>query len=322
MRLSPFPYSPTRVLPILALLLPLGTASAQMVGARADPESTEVATTPTLDHEAIENYITIEGKVEERLEPTALRIVLALLVEQPTASDCEAECRRREEEFLKALVDLKISRDAIVVDFISVLPVYQWEAGTRGSESVVIEERSGFRMQSNVHVQVADEKQARTVLKTAFQLGISDVIAFDYWNKDVDRHKKTAREKALKAAREKAELLLGSFFQDTPRPINVHESTRVVYPRSLYASFENTYEQEFMNPFRRSNLPHLRLAKPKNTYYRGLLEDTDVQAEGLPLRPQISVVSTVRLYYATPKSAKDVQKAEEPLTAARASAER
>jgi uncharacterized protein YggE len=285
------------VLPVL-----LSPADAQLVGARADRESVGVDTIPTLDQ--IENYIAIEGKVEKRLDPTALRIVFALMVEQPTASECQAECGKREEAFLKALHALDVARDQIVVDFISILPAYAWEIETRQSERVAVERKSGFRMQSNVHVQVATEKEARAVLEAAFKLDISDVIAFDYWNEHVDRTKKEARAEALRVAKEKADLLLGSLFEKRPQPLNVHESTRVVYPRSLYDSFENVYAQQGMFPSTKERIPRLSAARPKNTYYRGLMEASDVQGPNLALRPQISVVSTVRLYYATPGAKK------------------
>ncbi len=99
----------------------------------------------------------------------------------------------------------------------------------------------------------------------------------------------------------KAELLLGAMFDQPPRPLNVHESTRVVYPRSLYASFESNYAEQLSGRYYSGNLTRILATKPKNTYYRGLQEDADIQGEGLPLRPEISVVSTVRLYYATPR---------------------
>ena len=293
------------LLPVLGLLLPLRAADAQMSGARGGLEASRVTETPTLDHEAVENYITIEGKAETRVEPTAIRIVLALMVEEKDASGCQAACRKLEEAFLKALADLGITGDAVAPDFISILPIYEWQIETREGKSVAVETRSGFRIQSNVHVRVETDEQARTVLAAAFKLGISNIIAFDYWNKEIDRHKTEARKQALRVAKEKANLLLTAFFEDPPPPVNLHESTRVVYPRSLYHSFENTYAQELTIPWSGDRMPRLKAARPKNTYYRGLFEETDVQGEGLPLRPQISVVSTVRLYYVAPMPEKE-----------------
>ena len=293
----------------LALLLTFEAAQAQMVGARADaeflqPGAAVAAPNAPLDHRAIENYITIEGTAEERVDATALRIVLAILVEKPNSSECETVCREMEDKLVKTLQDLKIEREAIVVDFISILPAYEWKLEDRQGRSVAVETRTGFRMQSNVHVKVATEEKAREALQAAFKLGVSDVIAFDYWNEDIDLYKKEARKAALAAAKEKAELLLGALFDKPPRPLNVHESTRVVYPKSLYDSFENTYDEKFSSWSLNERLIRIWAAKPKNTYYRGFQEDTDVQG-GLPLRPTISVVSTVRLYYATPKGKGD-----------------
>ncbi len=294
----------------LTLLLAFEAAQAQMVGARADaefllPGAADATPNTSLDHRAIENYITVEGTAEKRVDPTALRIVLAILVEKPNSSECETACREMEDKLVKALRYLKIAREAIVIDFISILPTYEWKLEDRQGRSVAVETRSGFRMQSNVHIEVATEEKAREALQAAFKLGVSDVIAFDYWNKDIDLHKKEARKAALAAAKEKAELLLGALFDKPPRPLNVHESTRVVYPRSLYDSFKNTYDEKFSSWSLNERLIRIWAAKPKNTYYRGFQEDTDVQGEGLPLHPTISVVSTVRLYYATPKAKGD-----------------
>ncbi len=298
MRIASMSWMVVLMLPAGVLVWP-GIGNAQFIGARS-AESLPAGADASLDHRSVENFITIEGKVEERLDPTALRIVLAMLVEEPTAAECQDVSRKREGELLEALGALKIGNDAIVVDFISVLPVYRWEVENREGKAVAVEKLAGFRMQSNVHVEVASEKEARAVLAAAFKLGVSDIIAFDYWSDRIDQTKKEAMKNALRVAKEKADLLLGAMFDELPRPLNVHESTRVVFPRSLYGSFENAHAEAFRVPYSSDRVPTIQAVRPKNTYYQGLLEDADVRAEGLPLRAQISVVSTVRLYYATP----------------------
>ncbi|MHB8972363.1 MAG: hypothetical protein ACYC3X_14045 [Pirellulaceae bacterium] len=61
----------------------------------------------------------------------------------------------------------------------------------------------------------------------------------------------------------------------------------------------NSYDEE-VTPAVRSDVPFIRAYRPRNTYYRGLNHDGDVQAAGLPMQPEISVVSTVRLYFESP----------------------
>ena len=108
-----------------------------------------------------------------------------------------------------------------------------------------------------------------------------------------------AREQALQAARSKADMLLKTLFDTRPAVINVQERTTVRYPESLYDAFENSYREEVTSGGNR-DLPFIRAYRPRNTYYRGLQSDSDIQSAGLAMRPEISVVSTVRLYFESP----------------------
>ena len=105
------------------------------------------------------------------------------------------------------------------------------------------------------------------------------------------------------AARSKADMLLKALFDPRPAVINVQEHTTVRYPESLYDAFVNSYQEE-VTPAWKSDLPFLRAYRPRNTYYRGLHSDGDVQDAGLPMQPEISVVSTVRLYFESPAASR------------------
>ena len=79
----------------------------------------------------------------------------------------------------------------------------------------------------------------------------------------------------------------------------MQEKTAVRYPDSMYASFRASSE-ETMTPSWRRELALIHADRPRNTYYRGLNTDGDIQPRELPMRPEISVISTVRLYYRSP----------------------
>jgi hypothetical protein len=117
------------------------------------------------------------------------------------------------------------------------------------------------------------------------------------------------RGQAVQAARGKADALLGALLGDRPPVINVQEHTTVRYPESLYHSFTNSYEGAVTGEMRR-NVPYIHAYRPRNTYYRGLYSDGDVQPRELPMDPEISVISTVRLYFKSP-AAKDENKADQ-----------
>jgi uncharacterized protein YggE len=275
--------------------------SAQFGGSRAGVESNSgaVAGLPMLDREVAESFIAIEGRAEVRVRPTEIRIVLAITSEGETARECHTLIGDKISKLKKSWTGMGIPAESIVEDFIAVLPVYEWELKKQGASDIGVETKTGFRMQTNVHLAVPNDANAEKAFTVAFEHGVTDIIAFDYWSKELDEYKIKAREQAVKAARSKSDLLLAALFEVVPPVINVQEQTTVRYPESLYHSFVNTHDEEVTTGWRR-DIPFIRTYRPRNTFYRGLVFDGDIQARELPMHPEISVVSSVRLYFESP----------------------
>lgn len=294
---------------LVAALVSVPLAIGQMVGSRggAEPTADGVADLPLLDSTAAEGYITIEGRAEVRVRPTDVRMVLAVTSEAEMAPKCQQSIDTAIDGLRAAWAKMGIGPERVVVDFIAVLPRYEWVAAKHGDIDAEVEKKVGYRMQTNVHLAAHGEAEARAALSKALDQGITDIIAFDYWSKDLDDVKVKVRGEAVKAARGKADLLLGTLFADRPLVINVQEQTTVRYPESLYHSFTNTLEETVTGGYRR-DVPYIGAYRPRNTYYRGLYIDGDVQPHELPMNPEISVISTVRLYFKSP--AADARKKE------------
>lgn len=290
---------PTAVLILLFLAGPW--ALGQMSGLRGGIESGQVgiASLPHLDRETVEGYITIEGRVELRVQPTEIRVVIAVTGEGTTAQECRNTVQGTIDRLKQAWSKIPLPADRIVVDFIAVLPRYEWSMENRAEREVGIEKKIGYRMQTNVHLSARGDAEAQAAIAAAFEEGITDILAFDYWSKDLDGVKAQARQQALDEARGKADVLLGALFEHRPPAINVQEQTTVHYPASLYHSFQAS-DEEAVSPPSRRDVPFIHAYRPRNTYYRGLMSDADVQPRELPMSPEISVVSTVRLYFESP----------------------
>ena len=253
-----------------------------------------------LDAVSAQSVIMVEGKTVASFESSEIRIVLALTFEGLTAGECKTGIEQKIAQLRPLWNEAGIVDEKIVEDFISVLPRYEIEAKALGGKEVAMEKKSGYIMQTNIHLAVKDDAEAMKVLDVAFANGITDIIGFDYWSDELDQKKQEVRAQAIQAAKEKAEVMLG-LFEKTPPVINVQEHTVVVYPESMYESFQNSSSSEYQASFiNRRNLPLVRLPRPKNTYYRGNLPNADVQAGELPMRAELSVVSTVRIYYQSP----------------------
>jgi len=289
-----------------------------MGGSRAGIEAADQADRllelPPLDPKVAMSYITLDGRAETRVRPSEIRIVLAVTAEADTAEKCQQSVAATVERLKSAWTKMKISPENIVVDFIAVLPCYTWSLEKRDKVEIGIEKKSSYRMQSNIHLAVANSSQAEAALAEAFEQGITDIIAFDYWSRDLDEVKVKVREAAVKAARAKAEALLVPLFGEKPPIINVQEKTTVRYPDSMYSSFRASVEETVTEDLRRA-VTRIHAYRPHNTYYRGFLSDGDIQPRELPMSPEISVVSTVRLYFKSP--AAGTMKEEVPTAKAR-----
>lgn len=285
--------------------LPQAFLHAQAGGSRAGIKSGtgEMAELPTLPREVIEGYIIVNGRAEIRLKPTEIRMVLAVTSDAPTAKECHAVIAETISQLKNSWSKSNVPVQSIVEDFIAVLPIYEWDLEKRGSVEMGVEKRTAYRMQTNLHLAVANDDVAAKALTVAFEHGVTDIIAFDYWSKDLDEAKVKARDQAVKATREKSNSLLSLVFETVPPAINVQEQTTIHYPESLYHSFVNAHEEEISFRWRRET-PFIRAHRPRNTYYRGLYSNGDVQPKELPMHPEISVVSTVRLYFESPAAAK------------------
>jgi uncharacterized protein YggE len=277
------------------------SAAAQHGGLRAglDPLRADSLELPSLDPRVAQSHIAIAGRAELRVPPTEVRITLAVTAEGENAQDCRKQVAATIDALSAAWQKLGIGKDEIVVDFIAILPRYEWVMEKRGDVAVGVEKKAGYRMQTNVHVAVKNGKQVDAALDSAFEQGVTDIIAFDYWSEDLDAVKVQAREQAMEAAINISNTLLAVFLKDRPPVINIQEETHVIFPESLYHSFGNAAQEDIAVPARR-DISFIRAHRPQNTYYRGLQSRSDTQPKELVMRPEISVISSVRIYYESP----------------------
>lgn len=248
----------------------------------------------------IEDYIKVDAKVEIRVKPDQIRIVLAVSENAKTAPECEEKVFSKVEKLKTAFTELGVKPEDIVDDFIAVLPRYEYVIKEIESGKAAVETLMDYGMQSNLHIKVPDDALALSVIRAAFKLGVTDIIAFDYWSKELDTVKQNALAAAIEKANTKAKLVLGQTFGDMPTPINVEASTKLIMPDSLYQSFNNSFSQTLTQHYR-GNLPVITAFRPKNTYYKGHVDlSSDQQPDTVSMHCEISVVSTVKLFFASP----------------------
>ncbi len=245
------------------------------------------------------NFITVSGTAELRVEPQEIRLVLAVINEAETAEICQKQNEGQVRAVRQGWRSLNIPEANIVEDFISVLPTYTWHREKRDDHDVRIQKRTGYRMQSNLHLSVKTESDAMQAIHAAFAQGVSDIVTFDYWSADLEQQQQKAREAAIAAAKKKSDTLL-ALFEPRPPLINITERTKTFLPQSLYTTFQNVLEETASFPPDWRDLPQIMAYRPKMTFFDRLNSDADVRPKTVALKPAITVISTVRLFYQSP----------------------
>ncbi len=284
-------------------------SNAQHAGSRAQfmnaSNSLEVLTP-----EVVNSHIMVAGSAQVRVKPTRIRMVWAITKEAEDARRCHTACQETIDAVRARLAELGIEPANMVEDFISAIPRYEYLLEAKGDERVVAETRTGFRMQTNLHVAVKSDAKALEVMEALFGAGVSDLIAVDY-SADIEEVKAQALSQALVASRAKARLLFDELYDTAPKVINVREQSAVFYPDDLYDSFENVASPTVAYG-RRDGLRHIQAFHPKNTYYRGLTRAADKKSYALSMQPEIVVESKVEVYYQSPEASNETRSAKAP----------
>ena len=280
--------------------LACSSASGQMVGSRSVESGGAGGRdgSPLLSPEVAIRYIIVTGTAERTVAPSELRLIWAITAEDAEPSRCREQLRAQVEAVSNAWRQIGIPADQVVEDFIAALPRYEWVDEVRQETPFLVEKRTGYRIQTNLHVRAGDERQAQQVVDAALATGVTDLIGVDYMA-DLGAVQVATRQAALEAARAKSQQLLTPLFETMPRPINVAEQTQVHFPPEQYASFENVAADEYGGVYR-DDRRRIIAYRPRNTYYRGSIQAADDRSYELPMSPKIVVESTVQIYYLSP----------------------
>ncbi len=273
--------------------------AAQDAGVRGGATSMPAVQARSLEPKDPARRIEIEGCVEIRVDADAIRVVLAVCSDGADPATVSTANQQRVQRLRAAFTQAQVPDGNVHIDFIAMLPVYDWEEVEEAGRKVARERLSGWRLQENVHVAVGTQEQLDTIKRLAREVGVFDVLAVDYASSDVEKHRTRALEAALAVAKAKAAILLAQF--GTPQKlVNVTERTVTVPPHAQYRSFESANTARMERHFR-DETPRVFAVRPKNTLYEGYTADVDRPGGTLPMRPQICVVSSVKLYYESPE---------------------
>ncbi|MEZ5940011.1 MAG: SIMPL domain-containing protein [Planctomycetaceae bacterium] len=249
-----------------------------------------------MNRKTAQEVITISGTAEIRVVPDQIRIILAVISEAGSATESSRVAAAKVAILSQQWSAHKVKKENIVDEFVSVQPHFESVVKIEDGRKLVEQNLAGYRTQYNLRALVDTKELAMKALDVAFQNDVTDVLTFDYWSSDLDNQLVLVRRQALAKANAKADLLF-SVFKTRPPILNISEHSETYYPHQLQAT--NDVVRGNTVP----NQQPVELMRPQVTFFDGLNSQADFRPKTPVMQPEITVVSTVQLYFQSPAKA-------------------
>jgi uncharacterized protein len=159
--------------------------------------------------------IDVSGSADVKVIPDEVFIVLGVETSDPSLNLAKSQNDETVKKLLAVTKDFQIDPKYVQTDFITIEP---WEHELRNSEN-----RKEFRVRKNIAITLKDITRFEELLSRAIELGITNVHGVQFRTTELRKHRDRAREMAMQAAREKAELLAGQLGRKAGPAIRISE---------------------------------------------------------------------------------------------------
>lgn len=204
---------------ILVFVLTLGllpTASAQTTTPTSTP-ATEAVQQSICDPA---RTALVSGTALVNVVPDRALIQLGVQTNGDSPAKVEKENSSIIKSLIKELTDLGIESKDISTDLFYVEPVYS------SYDSLTIR---GYRINNTIAITLRDIAKVNEVVSTALESGANQIIGVELYTSELRKYRDQARELAVKAAGEKADLLAGSAGARTDCVLNITENIYSYY---------------------------------------------------------------------------------------------
>ncbi len=172
----------------------------------------QVAATPT-------PTISVSGTAEVRVQPDEVHLQLAVETRDPKLDEAVKQNDARTAAVLKFLKDAGIAAKDIQTDYVEIEPHYNTD---RHAQHLVPEY---YRVRRNLGVRLRKVAQFDEVLTGVLRSGVNYVLGIDFRTTELRKHRDTARQMAIRAAKEKATALATELDVKVGKAQSINEQT-------------------------------------------------------------------------------------------------
>ncbi len=179
------------------------------------------------EEKTMSRTITVSASGRVSAEPDIVRLQAGLTTEATTARKALTDNNRVMRELIQELEREGIAEEDVQTSNFNVSPRYT--RPERGGRARI----NGYQVSNQVSVTVREIERAGDILDTLVRLGANQMSGMAFEVSDADRLKDRAREKAMKAARRRAELLASAAGAEVGKVISIAEDAPMHGPRPV-----------------------------------------------------------------------------------------
>lgn len=214
-----------------------------------------------------DNNLSFTVKVMMNKKADEFMIILGLNEEEITVESCNTKINQRIDGFISKIGKIGIKKDQIYVDFISQTKIYDYSLANNKAEQF----EKGFEIKKNIIIKTNSIKNIDSIIETASEFKIHDVIKVDYLSTSSAEIYDTLLGEALKIAETKKDRYLKSFNKRSVGNPTASDDFFVITPESQYKNYK-AFESSELESYRDSSNPLIKKMARKNStfYYAGI----------------------------------------------------
>lgn len=164
------------------------------------------------------NQIAITGEGIVYSTPDIAEVSVGVTSQAVTVADAQKENTEKMNEVISAVKSAGVAEKDVKTANYSIYPKYEWKAELKKSEL------AGYTVSQSLNVKIRDTKKVSEILKVATQKGVNKIGDLQFSVDEPERLKVEAREKAIKNAKQKAEMLAGQLGVKLDKVVSFSES--------------------------------------------------------------------------------------------------
>lgn len=247
--------------------------------------------------------VVIDVKALQNVKATSFTAIFNLSQIGQTADEVNQLINERINAVKAALVSEGITKEGIVIDVISFVPVYDIEVEKKIFSKKYNEVPKGFELQQNIHIQFTQTNQFEAILTACAKNEIYNLVKVDYFIDNIAQVYKDLQNSLLNIIEEKKAFYKVLGFDLVDYNVAIADSKYCFFPKDFYQSYQAYNSISFEAIQKKKGVTKVK--KQTSYYYQPLsFGDYDIIINPSILEPVIQVGMNIKLQY-SPKPKED-----------------